>query len=124
MISPKLKNSIPVFRIFDVAKAKEFYLNFLGFEVDWEHKFEEDLPLYMQISHGSCKIHLSENHGDACPGSSVRIEVENLSSFHENLWAKQYKFARPGMESTPWDTREVRVGDPFGNRIIFYEFIK
>lgn len=28
-------------RIFDVAKAKEFYVGFLGFTVDWEHRFDE-----------------------------------------------------------------------------------
>src|SRR4051812_9278801 len=28
---------VPVLRIFDVAKAREFYAGFLGFTVDWEH---------------------------------------------------------------------------------------
>ena len=27
---------IPVFRIFSVEKAREFYLDFLGFKIDWE----------------------------------------------------------------------------------------
>jgi hypothetical protein len=40
----------PILRIFDEAKAKEFYIDFLGFKVDWEHRFEAGLPLYMQIS--------------------------------------------------------------------------
>jgi len=26
--------TIPVFRIFDLAKAKEFYVEFLGFQID------------------------------------------------------------------------------------------
>jgi catechol 2,3-dioxygenase-like lactoylglutathione lyase family enzyme len=29
----------PILRIFDEAKAKEFYVEFLGFRVDWEHRF-------------------------------------------------------------------------------------
>jgi hypothetical protein len=40
----------PILRIFDERKAKEFYLDFLGFTLDWEHRFESDLPLYMQVS--------------------------------------------------------------------------
>lgn len=40
----------PILRIFDEAKAKEFYVGFLGFTVDWEHRFEAGLPLYMQVS--------------------------------------------------------------------------
>jgi hypothetical protein len=42
--------TIPILRIFDEAKAREFYIEFLGFHVDWEHRFEPDMPLYMQIS--------------------------------------------------------------------------
>ncbi len=32
--------AIPIFRIFSVEKAREFYLDFLGFTLDWEHRFE------------------------------------------------------------------------------------
>ena len=35
------QKTIPILRIFDVEKAKEFYVGFLGFTVDWEHHFEE-----------------------------------------------------------------------------------
>ena len=30
----------PIFRSFDEAKAREFYIDFLGFEVTFEHRFE------------------------------------------------------------------------------------
>jgi hypothetical protein len=58
---------IPILRIFDEAKVKEFYVDFLGFTVDWQHRFENGLPLYMQISKDGCIIHLSEHHGDGTP---------------------------------------------------------
>ena len=48
----KTTQVIPIFRIFDVDKAKEFYCGYLGFKVDWEHRFEESTPLYMQVSLG------------------------------------------------------------------------
>ena len=32
--------TIPVLRIFSVDKAKEFYIDFLGFQIDWEHRFD------------------------------------------------------------------------------------
>lgn len=118
-----MSNPTPILRIFDEEKAKEFYVEFLDFKVDWEHRFEEDMPLYMQVSSGNCMIHLTENHGDCCPGASLRIEVEDIEQLHSNLISKKYKYARPGIEETPWNTREVRVGDPFGNRIVFYESI-
>ncbi|MFC5648932.1 glyoxalase superfamily protein [Paenibacillus solisilvae] len=33
--------------------------------------------------------------------------------------AQKYKYARPGVETTPWNSLDVRVTDPFGNRITF-----
>ncbi|EAZ86563.1 VOC family protein [Lysinibacillus fusiformis] len=116
-----MKSTIPIFRIFNEEKAKEFYLTFLGFALDWEHRFEDDLPLYMQISYGNCIIHLSEHHGDCCSGGAIRIEVENLELLHSNLISKKYKYTRPGIETTPWNSQEVCIGDPFGNRIVFFE---
>jgi len=41
-----------VLRIFSVEKAKEFYVDYLGFQVDWEHRFEDMTPVYVQVSRG------------------------------------------------------------------------
>ena len=65
------QQTIPLLRIFDVAKAKEFYLDFLGFTIDWEHRFGNNFPLYAQISRPGLALHLSEHHGDASPGSTA-----------------------------------------------------
>jgi len=114
-----LGKTTPILRIFDEAKAKEFYVDFLGFKVDWEHRFEPGLPLYLQISRDTCVLHLSEHHGDCCPGAALRIQTTDLDSFHAELSAKGYKYYRPGIEETPWGTREMAVTDPFGNRVTF-----
>lgn len=118
---------IPIYRIFDEAKAREFYLDWLGFKVDWEHRFEENAPLYMQISktvaNGEIVLHLSEHHGDASPGSNTFIEFQNLKEFHSELIAKKYKYNRPGLEVPGWDENSITmtVNDPFHNRIVFRE---
>ena len=109
----------PVLRIFDEAKAREFYVDFLGFTVDWEHRFEEGLPLYLQISKDSCIIHLSEHYGSGSPGAAIRVETKELDAFQKELLAKGYKYARPGIEEMPWGTRDMSISDPFGNRLTF-----
>jgi|SRR5262249_10947887 len=109
----------PILRIFDETKAREFYVDFLGFKVDWEHRFEPETPLYMQFSRDGCVLHLSEHYGDCCPGAAVRIETDGLDEFHAELTSKGYKFARPGINEMPWGAREVSVKDPFGNRLTF-----
>ncbi|WP_127548881.1 MULTISPECIES: glyoxalase superfamily protein [Paenibacillus] len=116
-----LKSIVPILRIFDENKAREFYLEYLGFQLDWEHRFEQEMPLYMQVSLDSIVIHLSEHHGDCTPGAALRVETDNLDTFQGILRQKKYKNARPGIEETPWQSREMTVTDPFGNRIIFVE---
>lgn len=108
----------PILRIFDEAKAREFYLDFLGFHVDWEHRFDPGAPLYMQVSRDACVLHLSEHYGDGSPGVGLRIDCTDLDAFHAELAAKEYKYARPGINKQPWG-REVSVRDPFGNRLVF-----
>ncbi len=109
----------PILRMFDESKAREFYLDFLGFQVDWEHRFEPGLPLYMQISKDSCVLHLSEHHGDSSPGAAVRIATGDLDAFQAELAAKRYRYARPEIEEMPWGTRDMSVRDPSGNRLTF-----
>ncbi|GAB6560044.1 VOC family protein [Bacillus mobilis] len=111
----------PIFRIFDIEKAKLFYIDFLGFKLDWEHRYEEHMPLYMQISLQDAVIHLSEHHGDASPGGAIRVKIADLKSYYTILSSKDYEYAKPDIERTPWDTMELTVIDPFSNRIIFYE---
>ena len=113
-----LGHPIPILRIFDEAKAREFYVDFLGFKIDWEHRYEPGLPLYMQVSKDGCVLHLSEHVGDCCPGSAMRIWSAELDAFHSELIAKQYKYYRPGIQKMPWG-RDMGVTDPFGNRLIF-----
>jgi ribosomal-protein-alanine N-acetyltransferase len=67
--------AVPVFRIFSVEKVREFYQGFLGFMLDWEHRFEPDAPVYMQVSRGPLILHLSEHHGDATPGSTAYVRM-------------------------------------------------
>ena len=115
---------VPILRIFDVAKALEFYVEFLGFKEDWRHQFEPDLPVYMQVSLDGIALHLSEHHGDASPGAGVRIECDDLETYCAALLAKKYRFYRPSIAETEWKTRELCVRDPFHNRIVFWSSLE
>lgn len=114
-----LSRTTPILRSFDETRAREFYLGFLGFQVVFEHRFEPDAPLYMGIARDGCTLHLSEHHGDATPGASMRIQVTDVDALCAELRAKAYPNARPHVEQMPWGTRDFTVTDPFGNRLTF-----
>ena len=108
--------TIPILRIFDEAKAREFYVDYLGFTVDWEHRYGENFPLYMQVSRGGLVLHLSEHYGDSNPGSAVYIRATGLAELHQELQAKGYKYLNPGLCRED-NSVEMELLDPFGNKL-------
>jgi hypothetical protein len=117
---------VPIVRIFDVAKAREFYIGFLGFKFDWveDAAFKPGPhPLYTQISRGALILHLSEHHGDASPGANVYVVVDDIAALHAELIARNYPYNKPGIEDVPWG-RSLQVSDPFGNRLRFTQLSK
>ncbi len=114
-------HAIPVFRMFSVEKAKEFYVGFLGFAIEFEHRFEDVAPVYMRAKLGAFALDLTEHHGDCCPGAAVSVATTGLDDFHREISAKGYGYLKPGIRDEPWGTRAMTVIDPFGNRIHFRE---
>ncbi|WP_128544429.1 glyoxalase superfamily protein [Larkinella soli] len=110
----------PILRIFDYDKAVDFYVNWLGFRIDWEHRFEDNTPVYMEISKSDLRLHLSEHHGDGVPGVKMLVEYPELENYHRELLDKRYKYMRPGLEDAFWGALTMQVIDPFGNRLEFF----
>ena len=114
-----IKRAVPVLRIFDVAKAKAFYVDLLGFQIDWEHRFEPSYPLYMQVSRDDVRLHLSEHNGDGTPGQVVFVDIAGLDAFHAELQAKgSHAQIEPGPNP---NMRVLNLWDPFGGRLRFAE---
>ncbi|ADG96498.1 glyoxalase family protein [Segniliparus rotundus DSM 44985] len=111
---------IPMLRVFPDGGARAFYVDYLGFQTDWEHHFEPELPLYQQVSRGPWVLHLSEHIGDATPGSAVRFITDDIAALHSELRAKPRVPAVPKIERCDWGD-ELLVLDPFGNRLIFHQ---
>jgi catechol 2,3-dioxygenase-like lactoylglutathione lyase family enzyme len=111
----------PILRSVDESKVREFYVDWLGFSVDSEHRFEPELPLYLEVSRAGLVLHISEHHGDATPGSHMRVEMSGVRELHAELDGKHYKNNRPGLVTPPWGGVELTVIDPCGNRITFHE---
>jgi uncharacterized glyoxalase superfamily protein PhnB len=120
---PNLKRTIPILRMFDVAKAREFFIEYLGFTVDFEHRFHDGAPLFIGISRGDVVLFLSEHHGDGSPGVHVVVELYGIEDLHRELASKGYKYMNPVIQTREWGTRELGVIDPCGNQIIFSERI-
>ena len=97
---------IPIFHAKDAHKTAAWYAR-LGFEIESEHRFAPNMPLYLFLRRGSVRLHLSEHKGDARPGTLVYFYVDGLDAVAKEFNAE--------ILQQPWG-REVKINDPDGNR--------
>ncbi len=114
-----MERAYPVLRIHDYEEAKAFYIDFLGFKIDFEWRHEENFPVYMGVSRGGLALHLSEHKGQPAghPGA-VQLAVDNVLDLYAELKGK-----KGDMEEAPidqaWGTTEFGIKDPFDNALVF-----
>lgn len=113
--SPDFGCAVPVLRIQDEARAREFYVDYLGFGVEWEHRFEPGMPLYLRIRRGQAVLDLSEHHGDGTPGTVVWVPVVSADALHAELSRRPHPRLRPGIDRDAPGGPTIELVDPFGN---------
>ncbi|MCY1142770.1 glyoxalase superfamily protein [Actinoplanes sp. Pm04-4] len=110
---------IPVLRVESMAAALPFYVDRLGFEVDWEHRFAPGLPLYVQVSRAQTVFHLSEHRGDGTPNSVVWIPVTDVYGLHKEFAEKAGGHLPHEIEPDSPGGPTFEVVDPTGNVLRF-----
>ena len=107
--------TVPVLRVHDEARAREFYVDYLGFSVEWEHRFEPGMPLYLRVRRGEAVLDLSEHHGDGTPGTVVWLPIPSAAALHAELSRRPHSRLRPGIDRDAPGGPTIEVTDPFGN---------
>lgn len=119
-------SSIPVLRMLDEARARAFYVDFLGYEVEWEHRFGEESegsPLYMQVRLGDSVLHLNGHAEEGSPVAEVRVPVRDVEGYCELLRSRtpaggeMPEVVDPRYEGVLTDLNLV---DPSGNFLVFW----
>jgi catechol 2,3-dioxygenase-like lactoylglutathione lyase family enzyme len=114
-----LQPSIPVLRIFDLDIAKAFYIDWLGFHINWQSQVTPGFPKYFQISRDGVVLHLTEHYGDCSPGAKIMIQTDDIDALHRELASRPNPNMDPGIEAAPWNAKLMTIIDPFGNRLCF-----
>jgi uncharacterized glyoxalase superfamily protein PhnB len=103
----------PVVPIREYGKAKDYYVNQLGFKIDWEIK-DGDLPVFLQVTRDGQSLYLTQNPKDGEPPVSVYLYVPDVDAWC-GVTQKLGMDAEEPPDEQPWGNREARYRDPFGN---------
>lgn len=117
----ELRPAIPILRMHDIAMTERFYLEYLGCTLD-ARDGEGDGPVFMKVSRGGLRLHLSSHHDDGTPGTVILVVTSGLAELHSELAAKDYPFLNPGLQPGPGGGGlEMQLIDPASNRLRFYQ---
>ncbi len=108
----------PQLRMTDWERTREFYADGLGFDVDWEHRFEPGFPVFAQLTRDGLSLFLTEHAGDCQVGGAAYFVVDDVDALFREIRGRGIRPLEPPAD-TPWHTREMTVVDPDGNRLRF-----
>ncbi|MDG4827337.1 glyoxalase superfamily protein [Asanoa sp. WMMD1127] len=122
-------STIPVLQIYSVDEALRFYVEFLGFTLDFGGPAGgPGTAYYGQLSRGATTLHVTEVAYEAGPGATVFIWIDGIESLRETLNARREVVPvwgpavwAPELETAPWGARVLTIADPFGNHLRFNE---
>lgn len=99
---------VPVLYVEDAARAVGWYER-LGFEKEWEHRFEPGFPWFVSVARGGVRLYLSEHKGDARPNTLIHLYVSDIDCVSAEFTAPVDEMGLAG--------RECQLEDPDGNRL-------
>jgi catechol 2,3-dioxygenase-like lactoylglutathione lyase family enzyme len=113
---PHYQEVIPTLRITDYRLSRAFYTALLGFRVDWEHCYDPETAVFMQISRAGMLIFLTQHEGDCQVGGLVHFFVPDVDALHAELCRR----GTPVKESPHMGIeghRMMTLVDPDGNQL-------
>src|SRR5262245_17476077 len=110
---------IPALRITHYQRAKEFYLEHLGFTLEWEHRFEPGFPVFMSIFRDGMQLYLTEHEGDCKVGGLVHFVIADVDAWNAEFEGRGVRATDPPNNDLGF--RNMTVTDPDGNQLRFME---
>jgi catechol 2,3-dioxygenase-like lactoylglutathione lyase family enzyme len=109
-----MERAVPILPADNLADAKTFYVDGLGFQVVFEASDDVRTGL-LGLERGTIRITLDSPMSGHGRNACVAIEVEDADACYRE-WNSKVATLRPPHDE-PWDGRTFDLIDPFGNTI-------
>jgi catechol 2,3-dioxygenase-like lactoylglutathione lyase family enzyme len=107
---------MPTLRITDYPRSEQFYVDGLGFAIDWEHRFEPGFPVFAQVSRDGLASFLTQHTGDCALGGLVHLYIPDVDAWFSEFRQKGVPVHEPPGEYLP-GLRSMTIVDPDGNKL-------
>lgn len=111
-----MQRTVPILHIHNYEEAKAYYVDWLGFKIDWEFRFEPTFPVYMEVSRDGLVLHLSEHKGGNPGAAMCHVDVDDLDALMAEWKSRRPDFTQE-VEIAPWNAKHILLKDPFGNTL-------
>lgn len=110
---------IPALRITGYERSKVYYVEALGFVVDWEHRFGSGFPVFVSLRRDGMQIYLTQHAGDCQVGGLVHFVIPDVDGWYREFRARGANVAEGPNNDLGF--RNMTVTDPDGNQLRFME---
>lgn len=111
-----MQQVVPALRITDYAKSKSFYVDGLGFQILFEHRYEPHFPVFMEICRDGMSIYLTQHSGAYQVGGMVHLYVPDVDAWYVEHQGREVPIKSPPSETIE-GLRDMTVADPDGNKL-------
>lgn len=115
---PRIESCQPAFKISGYDQAVAHYVDWLGFNLDWEWRAEPDAPVIISVSRDNLSLFLNEE--EAAEGVWLRVSVVGLEQLVAE-WNKRRPEAVELILEQPYEIPTAYIADPFGNGLALQE---
>ena len=118
---PTIDNIVPVLSVGSYEETVSHYVEWLGFNVDWEYR-EEQLPFVVSVSRDGFSFMLAEldstSETETSTGSWTVIYVSDIEAMSAELNSRRSNSVKIELYP-PNDIAQIHVIDPWKNLLVF-----
>ncbi|MGC3981109.1 MAG: glyoxalase superfamily protein [Steroidobacteraceae bacterium] len=112
-----LVSATPIFHVFDISQALDWYQQVLGFQIAWT--WGEPIS-NASVCRDAAEINLAVESGSQLSIARAYFETHNVDAFHDRVVQAGGNVTIP-LADRPYGMRDFRVIDPTGNELSFGE---
>ena len=123
MSTIEFKGATPVYVVHDVKASVQWYLDALGFKLQFLNEPPGEPAIYAVLVRDSLWSHLCYAHEGAKVRkdlASAQLHITNLDEFFQALTAKRVNVVQEPQDQF-WGERDFIISDPDGNQLWFSE---